>query len=293
MNSPIIQNRVEIHGRKKQWLETWRRLKRNRLALAGLVIVIVIIVSAIFAPWIATHDPVKIDLRNRELTFGSPGHIMGTDEKGRDIFSRIVYGSRISLVVGVSSISLAIVFGVTFGLLAGYYRKLDGLIMRLMDLLFAFPSILLPLIIVAVLGASLVNVIIAIGIWSIPALARIVRGSVLSVKEMEYITAVRSMGSGDFRILFGHVLPNVLAPIIVYCTMRLGRVIISTAALSYLGLGAPPPTPEWGAMIATGKNYIYSSPHISIAPGIAIMLTVFACNVLGDGLRDALDPNLK
>lgn len=293
ISTTMLQSAVAVHGRRKQWLDTWRRLKRNHLALTGLVIFALIMISALFAPLIAVHDPVKMDLTGRELKFGSPEHIMGTDEKGRDIFSRILYGSRISLLVGFSSLGLAVIFGVTLGLTAGYYRGLDGPIMRLMDLMFAFPSILLPLLIVAILGPSLMNMIIAIGIFSIPALARIVRGSVLSVKEMDYITAVRSMGAGDFRIIFGHILPNVLAPIIVYCTLRLGRVIISTAALSYLGLGAQPPTPEWGAMIASGKNYIFTSPHIAIAPGIAIILTVFSCNVLGDGLRDALDPNLK
>ena len=275
ISTTMLQSAAAVHGRRKQWLDTWRRLKRNHLALTGLVIFALIMISALFAPLIAVHDPVKMDLTGRELKFGSPEHIMGTDEKGRDIFSRILYGSRISLLVGFSSLGLAVIFGVTLGLTAGYYWGLDGPIMRLMDLMFAFPSILLPL------------------LFSIPALARIVRGSVLSVKEMDYITAVRSMGAGDFRIIFGHILPNVLAPIIVYCTLRLGRVIISTAALSYLGLGAQPPTPEWGAMIASGKNYIFTSPHIAIAPGIAIILTVFSCNVLGDGLRDALDPNLK
>ena len=278
---------------RQQWRDVWKRLKRSRLALAGLVILVLITLVAIFAPLLAPYDPLKINLRARELPVGSPGHLLGTDEKGRDLASRIIYGARLTLIVGLSSIGLAVVAGVASGLLAGYYRRLDGPIMRFMDLLFSFPGILLALTIVAILGPSLFNVVIAIAIWSVPGLARIVRGSVLSAKEVEYVTAIRACGASDLRILLGHILPNIMAPIIVYCTMRLGRVIISTAALSYLGLGAQPPTPEWGAMIAAGRNYIYSSPHISVVPGVAIMLVVFACNVLGDGLRDALDPNLS
>jgi peptide/nickel transport system permease protein len=295
MSAPAVSQTgfVPRSGFKKQWQEVWRRLKRNRLAVAGLIIVIAITLVAILAPIIAPYSPTKINLRAREAPVGSSGHWLGTDEKGRDLLSRIIYGARLTMIVGVSSIGLAVVAGISFGLAAGYYPRLDGPIMRFMDLMFAFPGILLALTIVAILGPSLFNVVIAIAVWSVPGLARIVRGSVLSIKEMEYITAIRSCGASDLRILFGHILPNAMAPIIVYCTMRLGRVIISTAALSYLGLGAQPPTPEWGAMIAAGRNYIYSSPHISVVPGVAIMCVVFSCNVLGDGLRDALDPNLS
>jgi len=277
----------------KQLLDVWKRLKKNRIAMLGLAIILIQIFAAFFAPVITHYDPNAVSLDSRELAPGSQGHWLGTDDKGRDMYTRLVYGSRISLIVGFSSVALGLLGGITLGLLAGYYPKLDGVIMRVMDIMFAFPGILLAMTIVSALGASLLNVIIAIGIWSIPTLARIVRGSVLTVKKMEYITAVRSLGASDFRILFGHILPNIMAPIIVYSTMRMATSILSTSALSFLGLGAQPPTPEWGAMIATGRDYMYTSPHMTIVPGIAIMLVVFAFNVLGDGLRDALDPNMK
>ncbi|HLG27693.1 MAG TPA: ABC transporter permease, partial [Paenisporosarcina sp.] len=215
-----------------------------------------------------------------------------TDNYGRDVWSRIVHGARISLLVGITAVSLGLIGGVTLGLLGGYYKKLDGIIMRVVDLLFSFPGILLAMLIIAVLGTSLVNVAIAISIWSIPTCARIVRGSVLSIKQKEYIMAMKSLGASDLRIMIRHILPNAFAPIIVFATMRMGTAILSTASLSYLGLGAQPPTPEWGAMIAQGQDYMWTSSHLTIVPGIAIMLTVFAFNVVGDGLRDALDPNM-
>ena len=222
----------------------------------------------------------------------SENHWLGTDNYGRDVWSRIVYGARISLLVGITAVSLGLLGGVTLGLLGGYYKKLDGIIMRIVDLLFSFPGILLAMLIIAILGTNLVNVAIAISIWSIPTCARIVRGSVLSIKQKEYIMAMKSLGASDFRIMIRHILPNAMAPIIVFATMRMATAILSTASLSYLGLGAQPPTPEWGAMIAVGQNYMWTSPHLTIIPGIAIMLTVFAFNVVGDGLRDALDPNM-
>jgi peptide/nickel transport system permease protein len=195
-------------------------------------------------------------------------------------------------VVGIVSVSLGLIGGVALGLLAGYYKKLDGLIMRIVDLLFAFPGILLAMLIIAILGTGLINVAIAISIWSIPTCARIVRGSVLSVKKSEYILAMKALGASNARIIIKHILPNCLAPIIVFATMRMATAILSTASLSYLGLGAQPPTPEWGAMIAAGQAFMWTSPHMTIVPGIAIMLVVFAFNVVGDGLRDALDPNM-
>ncbi|WP_211655338.1 ABC transporter permease [Planococcus alpniumensis] len=278
--------------REKYIVTTMRRLFKNKLAIVGLIIVILQIILAVFAPFMTAYDPAAQNLVNRELPVFSEGHWLGTDNYGRDVWSRIVFGARISLVVGITAVSLGLIGGTILGLLAGYYRKLDAIIMRFVDLLFSFPGILLAMLIIAILGTSLVNVAIAISIWSIPTCARIVRGSVLSIKEKEYIMAMRSMGASDLRIMIRHILPNASAPIIVFATMRMATAILSTAALSYLGLGAQPPTPEWGAMISQGQDFMWSAPHLTIVPGIAIMLTVFAFNVLGDGLRDALDPNM-
>ncbi|ASV67918.1 ABC transporter permease [Cytobacillus sp. FSL W7-1323] len=288
-NSPV----AVTPKKDNEWLLIIKRLLRNKLAVLGLIIIILQIAMALLAPIIATHDPVKQDLSASELPVFSEGHWLGTDNYGRDVWSRIVYGSQISLLVGIVAVVLGLLGGVTLGLLGGYYKKLDGIIMRFVDLLFSFPGILLAMLIIAVLGTSLVNVAIAISIWSIPSCARIVRGSVLSIKEKEYIMAMKSVGASDLRIMIKHILPNCFAPIIVFATMRMATAILSTAALSYLGLGAQPPTPEWGSMISQGQAFMWSSPHLTIVPGIAIMLTVFAFNVLGDGLRDAIDPNMN
>ncbi|MFP3720329.1 ABC transporter permease [Niallia circulans] len=287
--SPVVKK-----AKKDSFLvSTWKKLIRNRLAVVGLIIIILQVAIAITAPLITGYDPSRQNLEATELPMFSEGHLLGTDNYGRDMWSRIAYGARISLVVGSIAVTLGLVGGITLGLLAGYYRKLDGIIMRIVDLLFSFPGILLAMLIIAVLGTSLVNVAIAISIWSIPSCARIVRGSVLSVKKQEYVLALKSLGASDLRIMFKHILPNCTAPIIVFATMRMATAILSTASLSYLGLGAQPPTPEWGAMISQGQAYMWTSPHMTIIPGIAIMLTVFAFNVVGDGLRDALDPNMK
>jgi peptide/nickel transport system permease protein len=283
----------ETKPKKEKFLvTTFKRLIKNKLAVIGLIIIALQLVLAIAAPVIATHDPLEQNLPASELPAFSEGHWLGTDNYGRDIWSRIVYGARISLSVGLLAVSLGLFGGVALGLISGYYRRLDGIIMRIVDLLFAFPGILLAMLIIAILGTSLVNVAIAISIWSIPSCARIVRGSVLTVKKQEYIQAMRSLGASDFRILVKHILPNCMAPIIVFATMRMATAILSTSALSFLGLGAQPPTPEWGAMIAQGQNFMWTSPHMTVVPGIAIMLIVFAFNVVGDGLRDALDPNM-
>ncbi|WP_298471295.1 ABC transporter permease [uncultured Psychrobacillus sp.] len=293
-NTISINNNLPTATKKKDkvYVTTIKRLLKNKLAVIGLAIILGLIFIAVFAPSLATHDPSKQNLVASELPIFSEGHWLGTDNYGRDVWSRIVYGSRISLLVGIAAVSLGLLGGITLGLLGGYYKKLDGIIMRIVDLLFSFPGILLAMLIIAILGTSLVNVAIAISIWSIPSCARIVRGSVLSIKQKEYIMALKSLGASDLRIMIRHILPNAMAPIIVFATMRMGTAILSTASLSYLGLGAQPPTPEWGAMIAQGQSYMWTSPHLTIIPGIAIMLTVFAFNVLGDGLRDALDPNM-
>jgi len=272
---------------------TFKRLLKNKLAVVGLLIIVLQIAMAIFAPLITFYDPAKQNLDASELPVFSDGHWLGTDNYGRDVWTRLVFGARISLVVGFVAVTLGLLGGVTLGLLGGYYKKLDGVIMRIVDLLFSFPGILLAMLIIAILGTSLVNVAIAISIWSIPSCARIVRGSVLSIKEKEYVMAMKSLGASDLRIMIKHILPNCTAPIIVFATMRMATAILSTASLSYLGLGAQPPTPEWGAMISQGQAFMWTSPHLTIVPGIAIMLTVFAFNVVGDGLRDAIDPNMN
>lgn len=291
--SPEVLSSVKKNKKERLIVKTWKRVLKNRLAVVGLIVIAIQLLLAIGAPLLTVHDPVKQNLTLREQPVGSEGHWLGTDNLGRDMWSRIVYGARISIVVGLTSVILGIAGGIVLGLLSGYYNRLDGLIMRFVDLLFAFPGILLAMLIIAMLGASLVNVVIAISIWSIPVCARIVRGSVLSVKKQEYVLAVKSMGASDIRIMFKHILPNCMAPIIVFATMRMATAILSTAALSFLGLGAQPPTPEWGAMIAVGQDYMWTSPHMTIIPGVAIMLVVFAFNVVGDGLRDALDPSLN
>lgn len=269
------------------------KLLRNKLAVVGLVMVIFFLLMAIFAPLIAPYSPTAQHLTQTNLGFNTDGHFFGTDNYGRDLLSRVIYGSRISLGVGISAVAIGMTIGSILGLLAGYYKKADTIIMRLMDILFAFPGILLAMLIIAVTGTGLRNVVIAISIWQIPTFARIVRGSALSVKNQEYITALRSEGASDATIMFKHILPNCLAPIIVNGTMRLGSAILSTASLSFIGLGAQPPSPEWGAIIADGQALMYDAPLVAIVPGVAIMLVIFSFNVLGDGLRDALDPNVK
>ncbi|WP_286163919.1 ABC transporter permease [Bacillus sp. AFS088145] len=298
MSTEVIINNISakqaISKKKEKFIvQTFKRLIKNRLAVFGLIIIILQILMAVFAPLITIHDPIKQNLASTELPIFSSGHWLGTDNYGRDMWSRIVFGSRVSLVVGFSAVILGLIGGITIGMLAGYSSKLDGLLMRIVDLLFAFPGILLAMLIIAILGTSLVNVAVAISIWSIPSCARIVRGSVLSIKKQEYIQAMRTLGASNLRIMVKHILPNCMAPIIVFATMRMATAILSTASLSYLGLGAQPPTAEWGSMISQGQDYMFSSPHMTIVPGIAIMLIVFSFNVVGDGLRDALDPNMN
>jgi len=283
------------------------KLTRNKLAVGCLIILVAEIIIVLLAPYLASFSPEATEVEHRlapgvwalldkespDAAAYRPGHYFGTDYLGRDVFSRLLYGGRISLMVGFFSTLLGLVLGVILGLLAGYYRRLDNIIMRVMDLLFTFPNILLAILIVAMLGVSLINTMLAISIWSIPNFARMTRGKVLQIKEEDYILAVRSIGAGGFRIMFGHILRNCLPIIIVVATMRMATSIISIATLSYLGLGVPPPAPEWGGLIANAKIYMWDRPSLIILPGIAVTITVICFNILGDKLRDILDPSLK
>lgn len=276
-----------------QFRKFMRRYSRNLGALVGLIVLLSVLVLAIFAPYVAPHDPYEQDWTNR-LSSPSRDNLFGTDQHGRDLFSRILFGSRLALSIGLISIAIGVVIGGFLGLISGYYGgRLDHVIMRVIDVLMAFPGILLALAVVAALGPGLYNVMIAVGIWSIPLFSRTIRGTVLSIKEQDYIESARSLGAGDMSIIVRHILPNAMAPILVLSTLRLATALLSAAGLSFLGLGAQPPMPDWGAMLSSGREHLETSPHLSIFPGLAIMLLVLSFNMVGDGLRDALDPRLK
>lgn len=269
-----------------------RRLRADRGALIGLGLMLSIIVVALIAPWIAPYDPLAT---HPALRFRAPSaeFWLGNDELGRDILSRILYGARISLLVGVLSVSIGLLVGGSLGLVAGYYRFLDNPIMRLIDILMAFPFVLRAIAIVAILGPGLLNTIIAVGFGGIPAFARLLRSSVLSLRETPYVESARSLGASDLRIMFSHILPNAMGPVIVYATLTMATSVLAASILSFLGLGVQPPTPEWGDMVSQGRLYLRIAPHIVIFPSIAISLVVLGFNLLGDGLRDALDPSLR
>ena len=270
-----------------------QRLVRDKLAIAGMVIIGVLLLMALLAPIVAPYDPIIQEILKRRQP-PSWEHWLGLDDLGRDILSRIIFGSRFSLQVGVVSVSLAIIVGAIVGATAGYLGGwVDTIMMRLMDIMLAFPALLLAIAIVTILGPGLLNMLYAIAIVSIPAYARIVRASVLTVKEQDYILASRSIGVPPLRLLFRDVFPNCLTPLIVQGTLGIGTAILDAAGLSFLGLGAQPPKPEWGAMLGQGRYSMFTAPHIVVFPGIAIMLTVLGFNLLGDGLRDALDPRLR
>ncbi|RPJ28526.1 MAG: ABC transporter permease [Chloroflexi bacterium] len=288
------------------WQITWRRLFRRKSAVVGLVILGILIFVALTAQWIAPYDPIQVLLGKEKVKarqdpcihlFGcpttEPQHILGIDGNVRDEFSRLLYGARLSLMIGFTTVTFAIIIGTVLGALAGYFGGwVDNLIMRVMDVLLAFPSLLLAIAIVTVLGPGLQNALLAIGVVSIPAYARVVRASVLSVREMEYVSATRALGGDTMQILFRRILPNALTPLIVQGTLGIATAILDAAALSFLGLGAQPPTPEWGSMLGAERNQVFTAPHLVFFPGIAIALTVLSFNLLGDGLRDALDPRL-
>lgn len=291
------------------WQITWRRLFRRRSAVTGLVILGILIFIALTAQWLAPYNPTlsMLDIDPPEKVKSradpcihilgcpqdQPQHIAGIDGNLRDQFSRLLYGARLSLMVGFSTVIFAIAIGTILGAIAGYFGGWwDNIIMRVMDVLLAFPSLLLAIAIVTVLGPGLINALLAIGIVSIPAYARVMRASVLSVREMDYISATRALGGNTFQILFRRILPNALTPLIVQGTLGIASAILDAAALSFLGLGAQPPTPEWGSMLGAERNQVFTAPHLVFYPGLAIMLTVLSFNLIGDGLRDALDPRL-
>ncbi|MCL0035961.1 ABC transporter permease [Dehalococcoidia bacterium] len=284
---------VTVSQRTSPFWDGIRRLKRNRMAMVGLVIISIFVLCAILAPWIAPHDPLDSSLAHT-LQGPSPANPLGRDELGRDILSRILHGARISLSIGLISVAIGALIGVPIGAISGYYGgKIDLIVQRLIDIMLAFPGILMAIVIVSTLGVGLRNVMIAVGIVSIPIYVRLVRGSVLQVKEQEYISSARAVGSSDLRIISRHILPNCLGPIIVQSTLQIATAILWASGLGFLGLGAQPPTPEWGTMLSRGRVYIRVAPHVTIAPGLAILLSVMGFNLLGDGLRDALDPRLK
>jgi peptide/nickel transport system permease protein len=275
------------------WGDALRRLRRDRAAMVGGAIVVLVTLLAMLAPVIAPYDPIKID-SSSALQPPSLQHPLGTDHLGRDILSRILYGGQVSLRIGLISVGISLTFGMILGLVAGYYgRTVDMIVMRLIDVLLAFPNILLALAVIAILGPGLTNVMIAVGISYIPHYTRVVRSSVLSIKTATYVEAARVAGCSDWRVIVLHILPNAVSSVIVVGTLGVATAILVAAALSFLGLGVQPPTPEWGSMVSAGRDYLRNNWWVSTFPGITIMITVLSINLLGDGLREALDPKLK
>ena len=268
-----------------------RKFTRKRIIIYGSVLAVLVVLS-LFAPYFAPYDPIQISMEGRK----SPNvdHIFGTDRLGRDILSRIIYGTKYSLSIGIISVSIVLIFGTTMGVLSAYYGGLvDTIIMRFIDALLAFPGILLALVVIAVLGPGLFNVMLAVGISTVPEYARLARGKVLSVMQLEYIEAIHSIGGSNIRVILKHILPNISAPITILATLQVGNAILVGSGLSFLGMGAQPPTPEWGLMTAEGRNFMSQAWWISTFPGIAILITVISINQFGDGLREAIDPYLK
>jgi glutathione transport system permease protein len=273
--------------------EFYRRFKRQRLAMISLVVIVVLVVTAFAAQWIAPYDQATPDY-DALLEGPSWAHLAGTDSYGRDIFSRMIWGGQVSLTVGFLSVLLGGVVGVALGVISGFFGGwLDGFIMRVMDVMLAFPGILPAIAVVAILGPGIVNVIYAIAISAVPVFARLVRGTTLALKQTLYVQASRSIGVSRTQLMLRHILPGTLSGVIVYASLRMGTSILTAASLSFIGLGAQPPSPEWGAMLSDGRSYLGVADHITIFPGLAILITVLAFNLLGDGLRDALDQKLR
>lgn len=288
--TPVATQNTRV---RTPWTEFWRKFKKQHVAVVALVFVLLLVLVAAFAPLIVPYDAENFFDYDKLNDGPSWQHWLGVDPLGRDIFSRILVGARISLAAGFASVAIGGVIGTALGLLAGYYEGWwDRIVMRISDVLFAFPGILLALGVVAILGSSMVNVVVAVSVFSVPAFARLVRGNTLVLKQMTYVEAVRSIGASDWTIIMRHILPGTISSIVVYFTMRLGTSIITAASLSFLGMGAQPPTPEWGAMLNEARADMVNAPHVALFPSMAIFLTVLAFNLLGDGLRDALDPKI-
>ena len=287
------KNRAAQVKSESYFASVWTEFRKNRAAVVGMAILSAIILVAIFADMLAPCDP-YLQVYAEALQPPSAAHLFGTDEFGRDIFSRVLYGARISLLVGVVSVAIACVLGSLLGASAGYFGgAYDAVVMRCMDILLAIPSLLLNLSIVAALGKSVFNMMLAVGVSNIPRYCRIMRASVLQIKNTEYVDAARVSGASNMFIILRHIIPNCLAPIIVQATLSVGSAIIACAGLSFLGVGIPAPIPEWGAMLSNGKDFLRHNAYITIFPGLAIMLTVLSLNLMGDGLRDAFDPKLR
>ena len=288
------------------WRDAFKELRRKKSAVVGALMLLILLLVAVFAPLLAPYDPKDVLFDEGASPRDAPcihilgcdegeqQHILGIDGNGRDFFSRMLFGARISLIAGFAAVSFAVVVGTLIGLVAGFFGgRVDNVMMRLMDVLLAFPALLLAITVVTVLGPGLINAILAISVVTIPAYARVVRSSVLSVREQDYVAADRALGVGNFRLLFNRILPNSLTPLVVQATLGVATAVLEIAALSFLGLGVQPPIAEWGSMLASERNNVFTAPHLVFFPGLAIMWNVLAFNLLGDGLRDALDPRLN
>ncbi len=283
----------EVPPRVNEWKRFWRVFLQRKLVMIGLVILLVLVFCAVFAPWLAPHDPYRGNMREA-LAQPSMKYFLGTDIQGRDVLTRLIYGARTVMLVGFVTVGIAASLGLVLGIIAGYYGGFINLvIMRIMDALMGFPMILLALMISSVLGGGIQNVIIALSVATIPGYCRVMCGMTLAIRENDYILAQKALGASDRRIIFQHILPNSLPPMIVLITLQLGSLILAEAGLSFLGIGIKPPGAAWGAMVSDGYGYLLTNPVLSFAPGLAIMLVVFGFNLVGDGLRDALDPRLR
>lgn len=273
----------------------WHNFKKRKIAVLGLCIVLAYVIVAIAAPWIAPYNPEEANFSIMLKAPGTvPGHLLGTDELGRDIFSRLVYGARISIGIGITVVAVAFLIGVPLGILSGYYGgKLDFLLMRCMDVLMAFPQLLLCILFVTVLDPNLTNAVLAVSIYTVPNFARMARSETLAMKNSEYIEASRALGASNFTIIVSHILPNIMSPLIILATLNFGNAVLTTSGMGFLGIGAQPPTPEWGAMLSSGRQYLLNAPHVTTIIGLAILFLVLGLNLFGDGLRDILDPRLK
>ena len=293
MSAPKLAS--QKYKKENRAAEVWHRLKKNKGAMVGLVIILIFVLIAATATLWIDYDTDVIQQNSKvKLQAPSSEHIMGTDEYGRDIFSRLMYGTRYSLSIGVVSVFIALVIGVTLGAIAGYYGGIvENLIMRAADIFHSIPTILMGIVIVAALGPNVFNLMLAVGLTSVPSFVRITRAAILTVRNQEFVESARAIGISEPKIIFQHILPNCLSPIIVQTTLRIANSIVSAASLSFLGLGVPAPAPEWGSMLSAGREFIRSSSYMTLFPGLAIMLVVLGFNMVGDGLRDALDPKLK